>query len=80
MNTLSSRERVIRAIRREPTDCVVAMPYCYDVAAQNAGVPLLDFYTDPQAMVRAQLDLYHKVGYDVIAIGADNYYIAEGFG
>ena len=56
------------------------MPYCYDVAAQNAGVPLLDFYTDPHAMVRAQLDLYHKVGYDVIAIGADNYYIAEGFG
>ena len=80
MNTLSSRERVIRAIRREPTDCVVAMPYCYDVAAQSAGVPLLDFYTDPKAMVRAQLDLHAKIGHDVIAIGADNYYIAEGFG
>ncbi len=80
MNTLSSRERVIRAIRREPTDCVVAMPYTYDVAAQNAGVPLLDYYTDPKAMVRAQVDLQAKVGHDVIAIGADNYYIAEGFG
>jgi uroporphyrinogen decarboxylase len=80
MKTLSSRERVIRAIRREPTDCVVAMPYCYDVAAQNAGVPLLEFYTDPKAMVAAQLDLHAKTGHDVIAIGADNYYIAEGFG
>jgi uroporphyrinogen decarboxylase len=80
MQTLSSRERVLRAIRREPTDCVVAMPYLYDVAAHQAGIPLHDFYTDPQAMVRAQLDLHAKVGHDVIAIGADNYYIAEGFG
>ena len=80
MHTLSAQERVHRAIRRQPTDCVVAMPYCYDIAAHNAGVPLLDFYTDPRAMVRAQVDFHRKVGQDVIAIGADNYYIAEGFG
>ena len=77
---MTSRERVIRAIRREPTDCVAAMPYMYDIAAVTAGVPLLDFYTDPEAMVRAQLALYEQVGQDVIAIGSDNYYIAEGFG
>ncbi len=77
---MTSRERVIRAIRREPTDCVAAMPYMYDIAAVTAGVSLRDFYTDPRTMVEAQLVLHDKVGQDVIAIGADNYYIAEGFG
>jgi MtaA/CmuA family methyltransferase len=56
------------------------MPYMYDVAAVTAGVPLQQFYTDPQAMVRAQLILHEQVGQDVIAIGSDNFYIAEGFG
>ena len=77
---LSSRDRVIRAIRREATDWVVAMPYMYDVATVVSGVPLLDYYTDPAALVRAQLALHDRVGQDVIAIGADNFYIAEGFG
>lgn len=80
MLKLTSRERVRRAARREPTDCVVAMPYMYDIAAVTAGIPLQQFYTDPQAMVQAQLTLYDRVGQDVIAIGADNFYIAEGFG
>jgi uroporphyrinogen decarboxylase len=80
MSTLTSRERVRRAVRREPTDCVAAMPYMYDIAAVTAGVPLRQFYTEPEAMVRAQLALHARVGQDVIAIGADNFYIAEGFG
>ncbi len=80
MAQLSSRERVIRAVRHEPTDCVAAMPYMYDIAPVNANVPLRDFYTDPQAMVKAQLALHQLVGQDVIAIGSDNFYIAEGFG
>jgi len=80
MRSMTSRERVIRAVRREPTDCVAAMPYMYDIAAVTAGVSLLDFYTNPRTMVEAQLVLHEKVGQDVLAIGADNYYIAEGFG
>ena len=80
MAAMTSRERVIRAIKREPTDCVAAIPYMYDIAAVTAGIPLLDFYTDPESMVKAQLELYERVGQDMIAIGSDNYYIAEGFG
>jgi len=80
MTTLTSKERVLRALRREPTDVVAAMPYMYDIAAIQTDVPLLDYYTDPEAMVKAQLGLYELVGQDVLAIGADNYYIAEGFG
>lgn len=80
MPELTSRERVLRAMRRESTDCVAAMPYMYDIAAITAGIPLKQFYTAPQAMVQAQLTLHDKVGQDVIAIGSDNFYIAEGFG
>jgi uroporphyrinogen decarboxylase len=52
----------------------------YDLAAVVAGVGLRDFYLDASAMVRAQLSLHEIVGQDVICVGSDNYYIAEGFG
>ncbi|MCP4782975.1 MAG: hypothetical protein GY903_25465 [Fuerstiella sp.] len=76
----SSRERVLRAIRGEPTDCVAVAPYMYDVAVAVSGVSLLDFYTRADVMVQAQLALHDVVEQDVIAIGSDNFYIAEGFG
>ena len=55
-------------------------PYMYDLAAVAAGISVRDFSHNAQAMVRAQLALHEMVGQDVIAIGSDNYYIAEGFG
>ena len=60
MAAMTARERVFRAIRREPTDCVAAMPYMYDIAAVTAGIPLLDYYTDPVAMSKSQLELYEQ--------------------
>lgn len=51
------------------------MPYMYDIAAITAGIPLKQFYTDPKAMVQAQLALHDRVRQDVIAIGSDNFYI-----
>ncbi len=79
-DSLTSRQRVLRAIRGQPTDCVAVAPYMYDVAVVAAGVSLLDFYTDPQVMTQAQLILHELLDQDVICVGADNYYIAEGFG
>ena len=61
MPTLTSRERVRRVVRREPTDGVAAMPYMYDIAAVTAGVPLRQFYTDPQAMVNCQLTIVNDL-------------------
>ena len=78
--TLSSRERVLRTIRREPTDCVAVAPYMYDVSVVAADVSLLDYYTDADVMARAQLRFHELVQQDVISVGADNFYIAEGFG
>ncbi len=77
---MKSRQRVLRAIYREPTDCVAVAPYIYDAAAQYARVPLKEFYTDSRVMADAQLALYDVLQQDVIAVGCDNYYIAEGFG
>jgi uroporphyrinogen decarboxylase len=76
----SSRERVLRAIRFEPTDCAAVAPYMYDVAAQHAGIALRTYYTRGDVMARAQLGLHADLQQDVIAVGSDNYYIAEGFG
>jgi uroporphyrinogen decarboxylase len=77
---MTSFERVIRTIQGLPTDYIAVMPYMYDVASEIARVPLIDFYTDPKAMVKAQMYLYERLHQDVITIGSDNFYIAEGFG
>ncbi len=77
---LSSRERVLRTIRREPTDCVAVAPYMYDVAVVAADVSLKDYYTRADVMTKAQLALHELVDQDVISVGSDNFYIAEGFG
>jgi uroporphyrinogen decarboxylase len=51
-----------------------------DLGAAAIGAPVGRFCVDPDVMARGQLALYERVGQDVIFIGCDNYYIAEGFG
>jgi len=77
---LSSRELVLRTVAGEASNFVPVMPYMYDVAAEISGISIIDFYTDPERMAVAQLNLYERLGQDVIAVGSDNFYIAEGFG
>lgn len=77
---LTSRERVLRAIDRQPTDVIPAAPFMNDLAAVVYGVSVGRFVTHGEVMARAQLALYEALGQDVIFIGSDNYYIAEGFG
>ena len=52
----------------------------YDIAAVTSGVPLRQYCTSPDVMARAQLSLHERVGHDLICVGSDNFYIAEGFG
>jgi uroporphyrinogen decarboxylase len=52
----------------------------YDVAVAIVGGSLRTFCTNAEAMADTQLALHRQLDQDVIAIGADNYYIAEGFG
>jgi uroporphyrinogen decarboxylase len=77
---LSSRERVLLAIDHKPTDVVPVGPFMFDLAAVHCGINVGEFCTSPGAMADAQLALYETLGQDIIFIGSDNYYIAEGFG
>ena len=77
---LTSRERIRRAICGETTDCLAVAPYMYDVAAEYCRIKLRDFYSDPRIMADSQLALHEAVDQDVISIGCDNAYLAEGFG
>jgi MtaA/CmuA family methyltransferase len=78
--SLSSRERVLRTLDHQPTDVIPVAPFMFDLAAVHYGISVGKFATDGRAMARAQLALHEELGQDVIFIGSDNYYIAEGFG
>jgi len=78
--TLTSQERVLRTLDRQPTDVIAVAPFMSDLAATVYGVSIGQFVTSGQVMAQAQLALYEALDQDVIFIGSDNYYIAEGFG
>lgn len=77
---MTSRERLIAAVARKPTDVVPVAPFMLDLAANVAGVSIGEFATDGHVMAQAQLALHREIDQDVIFIGLDNYYIAAGFG
>ncbi len=78
--SMSSRERVMRAIGHQPTDVIPVAPFMFDLAAVVAEMSIREFATSGEAMARAQLRLHDELDQDVIFIGCDNYYIAQGFG
>ena len=78
--TLSSRERVLGTIEGQPTDVLAVAPFMFDLAARVADISVSEFGTSAEAMAQAQLALHRDLDQDVIFIGLDNYYIAEGFG
>jgi uroporphyrinogen decarboxylase len=77
---VNSRERVLRTLERRPVDRVPVGPMMMDIGAAVLDVPVGVFCQDADVMARANLALWERVGQDVIFLGSDNYYIAEGFG
>ena len=59
---LSSRERVLRAIRHQHVDCIAVAPYMYDIAAQHVGLPLREFYTRGDRMAQRNLRCMRHLG------------------
>jgi MtaA/CmuA family methyltransferase len=51
-----------------------------DLGATVIDAPIVAFCSDPELMAGGQLALYEQLGQDIIFVGCDNYYIAEGFG
>jgi uroporphyrinogen decarboxylase len=79
--SLGSRERVLRAIRGEPLDKIPVGPTIADSALfLHGGMTVREFATDARKMLEAQLRAFELVPRDIIFVGCDNYYIAEGFG
>ena len=78
--TLSSRERVLRTLNHQPTDVLPVAPFMFDLAAVVYGISVAEFATSGKAMAEAQLALHRELNQDVIFLGSDNYYIAQGFG
>lgn len=78
--TMTSRERVVRAINRQPTDVIPVAPFMFDLAANYYGVSVGEFSIDGRVMADAQVALHEELDQDVIFVGVDNYYIAAGFG
>ena len=78
--TMTSRDRVIRAIDRQPTDVIPVAPFMFDLAANYYGVSVGQFAADGRVMADAQIALHEELDQDVIFVGVDNYYIAGGFG
>lgn len=77
---MTSRERVLATLERRPADGVPVGPMMLDIGATALGVPVGSYASDPDVLARAQIALYEALGQDIIFIGCDNYYIAEGFG
>jgi uroporphyrinogen decarboxylase len=77
---MNSRDLVLRTLERRPTDRVPVGPMMMDLGATVIDAPIGTFCSDPEVMARGQLALYEQLGQDIIFVGCDNYYIAEGFG
>jgi uroporphyrinogen decarboxylase len=77
---VNSRELVLHTLERQPTERVPVGPMMMDLGATVIDAPIGLFCSDPDVMARGQLALHEQLGQDIIFVGCDNYYIAEGFG
>lgn len=78
--SLSSLERVRKAIAFEEPDVVPVGPYVANHTARLAGMKIKTYCTNGKEMARANLQAWERYGYDIIFPDCDNYYMAEGLG
>ncbi len=77
---MTSRERIVHAARREPTDILPVAPYMGNFGTAAAGYHLKDCYTNGKKLAEAQTIAWELFGQDVLVVQSDNYYMAEAFG
>lgn len=77
---MTSRERILKAAHKQPTDCVPVAPYIGNYGAALAGVPISKYNTNGKTMAEAQARAWEKHHLDVVVAQSDNYYIAQAFG
>lgn len=77
---LTSRERVERALARQPGQEVPVGPFAGFYAARCCQMTLRRYVTDGQALAAAQYRLWSELGHDIVVTAADTYYMAEAWG
>jgi MtaA/CmuA family methyltransferase len=80
MGTRSSLERCLTVIHGDIPDRVPVALHNFQMAAREAGIPLEECLTKPEAAARAQLEAVDKYGYDCIVIDLDTTMLAEAMG
>ena len=77
---LSSRERILQTIRREPSDRVAVFPTVHHVSSRVAGETIKRFATSADVMAHCLLKAYERFRYDGIEVGVDAVIEAEALG
>jgi len=77
---LTAKERMLRVMRREPTDRVVVFPTVHHVSTRVTGQTIKRFATDAGVMSSCLVKAYERFQYDGIEVGVDAVIEAEALG
>ncbi|KLU63022.1 uroporphyrinogen decarboxylase [Peptococcaceae bacterium CEB3] len=80
MSSLTSLERIRRAVDLGQSDCIPVAPYMGNHGAAVAGVSIDKYCQSSELMAEAQYKAWQIYQQDAVVAQSDNYYIAEGFG
>jgi uroporphyrinogen decarboxylase len=77
---MNSLERVKAVLAGQIPDRVPVCLHNFMLAAREAGIPMEEYRSDPEAMARAHLTALDKYGHDCILIDTDTTMLAEALG
>jgi MtaA/CmuA family methyltransferase len=77
---MNSLERVQAVLAGQTPDRVPVCLHNFMLAAREAGIPMEQYRSDPQAISRAHLTAIEKYGYDCVLIDTDTTMLAEAMG
>ncbi len=77
---MNSFQRTMAVLRGETPDRVPVCLHNFLLAAHEAGIPLEQYLSEPEAAARAHLQAVRKYGYDCILIDLDTTMLAEAMG
>ena len=77
---MNSLERVKAVLAGQIPDRVPVCLHNFMLAAREAGIPMEEYRSNPQAMARAHLAALDKYGHDCILIDTDTTMLAEAMG
>ena len=80
MKSLTGKQRVLAAFKRQHSDTVPAYPILGQFTSQLIGVTIKDFLTDKEIFAKAEIAAYEKYRPDVVVIMANLLMEAEAMG